>query len=159
MAEITTISPVGRFNPALTWIECDATPGIAVGWTATLSGSTWTFTAPAAPAVTLATQAAAMLASGIQIPSTSTPALNGTYAVDPATYQRITGIVAAMAGGLGLPGGGATFNWLDVSGVPHQFGATEFSAFAKAVMNFEYALNAIIGSNSGTLPTQPVAIA
>jgi hypothetical protein len=112
-----------------------------------------------APTLTLAQQATAMLNAGMQIVSTGTPALNATFACDPATYQRVGGIVAAIAGGLGLPGGGATFLWPDTTGTPHSFSVVNFSAFAKAMMDFEYTLNAIIGSNSGTLPPQPVPIA
>lgn len=124
------------------------------GWT--YDGTT--FAAPVVPPPSVAQQAAAMLAAGIQIASTGTPALNGTYACDPTTYQRIGGIVAAIAGGLGLPGGGSTFNWPDTAGVPHEFTATAFTDFARAVMNFEYALNAVIAANAGTLPALPVAI-
>ncbi len=135
-------------------------PQPGTGWTATVTGGVWTFAAPAAPpAPTLAQQAQAMLAAGMQLISTGTPALNGTYACDAATYQRVGGIIAAIGAGLGLPGGGAAFNWLDVSGNPHSFSAANFSALAKAMMDFEYTLNAIIGANSGTLPTQPVTIA
>ncbi len=116
--------------------------------------------APAAPpAPTLSQQAQAALAAGMQLASTGTPALNATYPCDAATFQQVAGIVAAIGAGLGLPGGGATFNWPDASGTPHAFTAASFSAFAKAMMNFLYALNAIVGSDSGTLPAQPVEIA
>jgi hypothetical protein len=115
--------------------------------------------APPAPAVTLSSEAAAMIAGGIQIASTSTPALNGTYSVNATTYQSIMGIVAAISAGLGLPGGGSTFNWLDTSNNVHQFSAGNFTNFAKAVMTYLYELNIIVGSNAGTLPTFPVTIA
>ena len=44
-------------------------------------------TSPASPP--LAQQAAAALAAGITIASASTPALNGTYAIDPASQMKI----------------------------------------------------------------------
>jgi hypothetical protein len=115
----------------------------------------------AAPTVTptLAQQAGGMLSAGMQIASASAPALNGTYACDAATFQGVIGIVSAVAAGLGLPGGGATFNWLDMAGASHQFTADQFKTFAQAMMNFEYALSTIIGANTGALPTLPVEIA
>ena len=126
------------------------------GWT--YAGGT--FTAPASsPAPTLAQEAAAMLAAGIQIVSTSTPALDGTYPVDDATWSEMAGILAGLGAGLTVPGGGSTFNWPDAGGAPHAFTAAEFKALAQATMNFVYALDAIVKSNSGTLPTQPVTIA
>jgi hypothetical protein len=147
------------FNPALTWVDVTSvSPAPQPGWTATETAGVWTFAAPVVPTPTLAQQAQAMLDSGLQIVSTGTPALNGTYACDPATYQRVGGIVAAIGASLGLPGGGGTFNWPDISGTPHSFSAANFSALAKAMMDFEYALNTIIGANSGTLPSQPVTI-
>lgn len=113
---------------------------------------------PYDPCPSLSQQAMSMLSTGIEIISTSDPSLNGTYPVDSITYQQISGIIAGIADGIGLPGGGSTFNWLDTSGVPHQFTVDTFSNFASAVMNFNYQLNTIIGSNSDTLPTLPVNI-
>jgi hypothetical protein len=136
------------------FVETPSEIAVMQGWT--YNGST--FASPIVATPTLAQQAATMLVVGIEIVSTGAPTLNGTYAVNLATYQRITGIVAAIAGGLGLPGGAATFNWLDTVGTPHQFNATQFGNFAKAVMDFDYILNTVIGSNSGTLPTLPVTI-
>ncbi len=43
--------------------------------------------------------------------------------------------VASIAAGLGVPGGGSTFSYWDFDGVPRQFTAQQFLAFAKAITN------------------------
>ena len=45
----------------------------------------------------------------------------------------IRSIVAAIAAGLGVPGGGTTFSYWDFDGVPRRFTAQQFLAFAKAI--------------------------
>lgn len=54
--EITDISPVGRFHPSMTWVQCDGTPGVAVNWT--YGGGEF-----AAPAVVVPTAAEPAIAS------------------------------------------------------------------------------------------------
>jgi hypothetical protein len=65
----------------------------------------------------------------------------------------IDGIYAGIKGGDGVPGGGATFNYLDAAGAPHPFTADSFIAFAKAVRDYLYSLS------QGQAPAQPVTIA
>jgi hypothetical protein len=99
-----------------------------------------------------AQQGAALLASGIRIVSTGTPALNGTYAIDDAAKAGIDGIYAGIKDGDGLPGGGSTFNYADLSGAMHAFDATSFPNFARAVRDYLYSI-----SQGQPLP-QPVTI-
>lgn len=113
---------------------------------------------PAGPTV-LQQQASAALFAGIQLTSIATPALDGSYAVDPGTVARINGIIATIAGGLGLPGGGATFLWKDTSGGDRAFSQTNFKNFAAAVMNYSYTLNRIIGGTVLALPDFNITIA
>ena len=151
----TGVSITECFHPDLTWVECDGTPGVAPGWTYSLG----VFAAPVAPKPTLAQQAQAMLSAGCQIASTGTPALNATYAVDSLSQMHVVAVETSIAAGKGLPGGGGTVNWPDVTGALHAFTAANFSDFAAALRDFVFALSAIVASNSGTLPAQPVTIA
>jgi hypothetical protein len=100
-----------------------------------------------------AAQFAQALAAGIAIVSTSTPTLNGAYAIDTAAVSVIDGIYAGIRGGDDLPGGGATFSYRDIAGAPHDFSEATFAAFAKAVRDYRYALS------EGQAPAQPVTIA
>lgn len=88
----------------------------------------------------------------IQIQSTSTPALDGTYSISHDQQAIIDGIYAGIKNGDGLPGGGTTFNYADTSGAMHAFDATSFPNFAKAVRDYLYQLS------QGQSPAQPVTI-
>ena len=92
------------------------------------------------------------IAAGITIASTGTPALDGAYAIDTDAKSVIDGIYAGIKSGDGLPGGGSTFVFHDMAGSPHSFDATGFSALAKAVRDYLYALA------QGETPTLPVTI-
>ena len=80
-----------------------------------------------------------VLGNGIAITSTAKSALNGTYALDPTSRSDIIAVETSIAAGVGLPGGGSTFIYLDSSGSPHSFLASDFTNFAVAVRNFYYA--------------------
>lgn len=98
------------------------------------------------------------LGNGMQLESTGTPALNGTYPLDPASQSRITSVAASIAAGRGLPGGGSTFIYQG-----HAFTADQFLDFAEAAENYVYNLNEALAqmvlARTGSLPEQPVVIA
>lgn len=98
-------------------------------------------------------QIEAVIAAGLQIVSTSTPSLNGTYGIGSAEQQNISGIAAGIASRNRLPGGGATFNYGDASGTLHAFNGPNFLNLASAVEDYLYALE------QGSAPTQPITIA
>lgn len=83
-------------------------------------------------------QAQATLAAGLQITSTSTPALNGTYAATPAAQGNINAVVTYIQIHQSFPpSGGSTMVWYDQGGTPHTFPSTaEFLAFATAEADF-----------------------
>src|SRR5579859_1126429 len=82
--------------------------------------------AAAAAAAALPAAYAAKLAAGCAVVSLATPAISGTYAIDPASLGITTAIMAGITAGKGLPAGGATFNHLDAAGAPHAIGAADF---------------------------------
>ena len=114
----TGVAITACFAPSMTWAECYGTPGVAPGWAATEVAGAWTFSAPPAPpAPTLAQQAQALLAGSLTIASTSTPALNGSYAIDPATQVHmqaemlcvtVNGAFADATSSLAWPDAGGT---------------------------------------------------
>lgn len=90
--------------------------------------------------ITAAAALALKIDAGIQIQSTSDSALNGTYAIDPSAKATIDGIYAGIKNGDGLPGGGTSFIYYDMSGNQHNFDATSFPNLAKAVRDYLYAV-------------------
>jgi hypothetical protein len=107
---------------------------------------------------TVQQQAQALLEQPVTVVSTSLPALNGIYPIDDATRGEINGIASAINAGLGLPGGGETFNWADTSGDMHPWPATQFTAFAKEVMNYAYTLGQVAQGHGDTLPSATLKI-
>jgi len=98
------------------------------------------------------------LAAGMQVESTATPALNGTYPLDQTSQSQVTGVATSIAAGRGLPGGSSTFNYQS-----HVFNEVNFLNFADACSNFVYlsyqALGRSVMTGSGSMPEQPVVIA
>ncbi len=143
---------VPAFDPA----QQQVTPGAV-----TLQGGTphraWTVAPLPADALY-----AAKLAAGVQIVSTATPALNGTYAIDLVTQQEITGVVTSIAAGRGLPLGAPVIPWPDAQGTPHSFTAPDFVNFAAAVRDYVFGLlqtrGALMAGQPAPWPAQPSTI-
>jgi hypothetical protein len=155
-AELAATPLAQLFHADLVWIDVttlDPQPGPR--WT--YDGHS--FPPPVPPPPTIQQQAAALLTRPITVQCTSLPVLDGAYPIDAATQAQITGVAAAISAGLGLPGGGTTFNWPDASGVAHAWPATQFTEFARAVMNFVYACAQAAQGNSTTLPSTTVTLA
>jgi hypothetical protein len=149
-------------HPALVWVDVSSvSPPPNVGWTATETAGVWTFTAPAGPAPpTLAEQAVAAIDAGLAVTSTSTPALNGTYGVDPTAQGRIASVSTYILVNGRFPGGVTAYPWLDVTGAAHVFPTTAaFQAFATALADYVAALDMIAATGSGSLPVAAVTIA
>ncbi len=113
--------------------------------------------AGAVAAEALQAEAATAQAAGMQLVSTSTPALNGTYAIDSATLAAGANLMAYINAGK-VPGGGATFHYPDISGAAHGFTGPQFLEAWGAAMEYVYALNQVAMGVSTALPAQPVTI-
>lgn len=64
-------------------------------------------------------KATAVLATGCQIVSTSRPALNGTYPIDPASQSKIQATALYIQVNGKFPAGKTSLPWVDVNGVIH----------------------------------------
>lgn len=104
-------------------------------------------------------QARNALAVGLQIVSTGTSALNGTYAVDAVSQADIIAIETSINAGKGFPGGSATFDYPDVAGSMHSFSEANFTNFAAAVRDFVYACRSVIAGQSAAVPNGFATIA
>ncbi len=127
----------------------------APGWT--YDG---TFAPPLPPAPpTIQQQAATLLANPIiTVSCAAVPALNGDYLLDVPSRSNITGIAVAINGGLGLPSGQATFNYLDITGGAHPWPAAQFLAFAQGGMIYVYNLSQAASGNSPIVPDATLII-
>jgi hypothetical protein len=148
-------------SAALNWVE--ATDGTYQAWLA--SGHHPTNIASVEDL--LQVQQTAVLpnvfVSGLAITSSSDPSLNATYALDDISLNRITSLALGITAGRPLPGGGDTFNYPDIGGMPHAFSAAAFLNFASACENYVYdygqALAANVLGQPTPYPTLPVSIA
>ena len=120
-----------------------------------------TFTAPAvpsAPALTPAQEAAAAIAGGLGIISTSTAALSATYPVNATAQAEISAEVTAILLNGTFADGAATVVWLDVTGAQHTFTLAQFRTFASAVAGYVSGWTKFANGIVTTAPTQPVTI-
>jgi hypothetical protein len=91
--------------------------------------------------------------AGVQIASASTPAINGIYAIDPASQQRIAAVSLYIQVNGKFPAAQMVLPWPDAAGEPHAFpSVTLFQAFATALADFVAAVDL------GQTPDQPVPI-
>jgi hypothetical protein len=155
-------------SPVIAWIDTAPTfaPGLApvspdvwaqrgTGFWAVTPNGVVPFTPPPLP---LPQQAKALLAGPVQVACVSDRTLNAAYAIDDLSRQHMTSINMALTAGMGLPGGGSTFNWPDTAGTAHLWTAASFTAFAKGVMNFYYAATEVVHGHSVTLPSNVIPI-
>jgi hypothetical protein len=89
----------------------------------------------------------------MQVASTAAPTLNGVYAIDPATQQKVQAISLYIAVNGKFPAGQMALPWPAGGGTLHQFQTTaEWQAFATAMGDFVAAVDL------GQTPSQPVTI-
>jgi hypothetical protein len=116
------------------------------------------YTPPPPPPLTPAQQAGVALNQPVTVQCETHPELDAAYANSAAIRQAMTGVVAQINAGLGLPGGGQTFNWPDADGMGRAWPATEFVAFATAVAHFAYACTQTAGGFDDTVPSSVLVV-
>lgn len=103
------------------------------------------------------------LGAGITITSTGTSSLDATYSIGSDVQVQITGVLALIAVGQGLPNDAPTIPWPDLAGAPHLFTAVAFQDFAAAISNYVFALRTTwaVLKQGGSMPwpDQPSIIA
>lgn len=117
---------------------------------------------PPTQAEQLAAQVSDAFSAGVNITSTSTPAVNGTYAIDSAAQQRINGVETFILKNNAFPGSSGTqLGYPDKTGVMHVFPSLAiWNEFATAVANHVADLDLYAAGASGaTLPSPDVTIA
>jgi hypothetical protein len=99
---------------------------------------------------------------GIVITSTSTPALNGTYAVRGLAFEAMQAEIDAILLAGSTPAfvdGTQSVNWPDMSGAGHSFTVAQFHTLANAIGNYnvqllQYAAGILTSppANTATIP-------
>lgn len=86
--------------------------------------------------------------------------ITGTYAIDPAAQQQITGLIALIGAGGTLPASPVPFP--DIFGQPHNFTAQMLTALGSAMSSYVFALRQTWGARKQGIPapwpSQPVAL-
>ena len=129
---------------------------VTAGWTDVTSA--WP---PAPPSPTAAQQAATLLAAGLAVTSTGTPALSGTFATTANAVANVNAVITYILLNSTFPGGGTTMPWVDHAGSTHIFpSTTAFKAFATAFADFVAQAQLFADSNGaiGALPSNTVTI-
>jgi hypothetical protein len=111
------------------------------------------------PGAAAAAAAGVAFAAGLAVTSTATPALNGTYPIDPATQAHMQAeVIAILLNGTFADGTG-TVVWADTGGEPHTFGSVgEFKVFASTIAAYVAALYKYASGILTTLPTATATI-
>lgn len=104
------------------------------------------------------------ISPGVNLTSTATPSLNGTYSLTPSAQVNITAISTGIAAGKPLPGGGSTFLYADANGLPHAFSATDFLNFATEAEAYVYQFglslqSLVVGTAPVGMPSRDITIA
>lgn len=91
--------------------------------------------------------------TSVQVNSTATPALDGTYAFDAETQAKMMAVSLYIQANGHFPAGLSPFPWPDAGGTMHMFSTTaQFLALATAIADYATALNI------GQSPTAPLSI-
>lgn len=102
-------------------------------------------------------------ATGLAILSVSNSNVNSTYGLDDVTVSQIGIVARDSACGLNLPLGLASFTYPDINSVPQSFTASQIQSLYMAMRDYIAGVNiavaALVHSQPGSLPTQPVTIA
>lgn len=72
-------------------------------------------------------------AQGLVVTSTSTPALNATYPIDPTTQSYITTEIVSLLENNAFTNGQQTIQIVDMNNIPHTFTVAQFKPFATAM--------------------------
>jgi|SRR5579871_3746199 len=134
-----------------------ASQQLAQGAVALINGvPTQQYTVSALP---LAAQAASMLAAGLAITSTGTPALSATYPTDPATQQKMLSVQVVLTATGAFPGDAQTWQIKDAGGSWHTVTPAQYLAIGSALAAFVAQLDLVIEGQLTTLPAASATIA
>jgi len=132
--------------------------GAGIGWTYA-NGAFVAPPAAQAPPLTPQQQAYQAIATGLTITSTSTPALNGTYACDSTVTADINAEITSIMLNSVFADGSTAIQWPDAMGTLHAFTITQFKAFATALASYVSGVRRYAAGVTTSLPSNQITIA
>jgi hypothetical protein len=150
-----TLAECFHADVAAQFVEVPSGVAPAQGWM--YDGKTFA-PPPPPPEPTLAQQAAALLARGLAVTSTATPALNATYPTTPTAQQQVIAEITSILLNGAFADGASTIEWPDVTGGGHAFDVVQFKALATAIAAFVSGCVKCINGQSTTLPSATATI-
>lgn len=137
-------------------------PRPEAGWSATLHGSVWSFSAPSMPTPTLAQQAAAACLAGVTISLSGSTELGSTlFSTDEFTRQSLSAVLMTLMITGSFPGDTVTYPLRDTGGTWHAFTTAQYKAVAGAILTYIAALSLIMSGNplgATELPSASLAL-
>jgi hypothetical protein len=130
-----------------------------IGWTY----ASGVFTPPFVPTPILTPQQKSQMAlnAPINLISTSTPALNGSYSVNSSAIANLNAVTTYILVNSAFPGSLSEMPWVDTTGAMHEFPNTAlFTQFASAVADYVSQVTLYGDSNGtyGSLPSPNITI-
>lgn len=102
------------------------------------------------------------MASGVALSSSSTPALNATYAIDQASQFNITAEMVSINTNGTFTNGQSSRPWPDSIGTYHVFTVAQFKSFSTAIAQYVDDLaiteQALISGQQASWPTASISI-
>lgn len=121
-------------------------------------GALVSYTPPPPPPLTPAQEAGAIINQPVTVHCVTHADLDAVYANNTASRQAMILVASQINAGLGLPGGGQTFNWPDADGTQRAWPEAEFVAFASAVAHFVYACTQTAGGFADVVPSNTLVV-
>ncbi|HEY1441395.1 MAG TPA: hypothetical protein VGF65_11265 [Mycobacterium sp.] len=128
------------------------------GWAVDASGRLIEHAAQPLEPPTLADHAYMALNQPATIECASMPELNANYSVTDEARTRMSSVVGLYNATGRLSRAGDSIEWVDVAGSVYTWPAAQFLNFVEAVTTYTHELTLIMSTNTGTLPSNVLAI-
>lgn len=128
-----------------------------VGSGYTFDGTNYVEPVPVAPVLSPAQKVQALIGAGLTINSTSTPAINGLYAIDKSAQFDIDSVTSYVTVNNAFPGHTPAYPWRDLNGQFHTFPSVAlFKLWATAIADYVAQLTLYAAGSAGVALPAPV---
>jgi hypothetical protein len=149
------------FAPVLTWVDVTSvSPAPQPGWIGADTSGEWAFSAPVAPTLTVAQQAADALFAPYTITSPTIGITAVSFAVDAVSQSHMQAEMIALltSSGSSFADGAASIDWPDTNGINHALNTTQAKALFMACGAYVSTLYKCINGTISAVPSNPATI-